>query len=287
MAAQGTVLNYGVGSRQRMVGLPPNIFIAHALDPRFKNHLPGVPPVERGKLWSMVEAALQKSIARNEEIAALRRSKAAAKAAAGKTAKAAEAAARPTGAAASSVVTVDDSDAADSEPDLDESAADGLGSAAAAAAARARPRADAAADGGESFMDSIFPTQDDEGGVQDAGWEAAASSETEEEAVERRRVQASEELRRYQRLPMLGKDENPLAWWRNQAAGVQGLPGLAALARSVLCIPATSAPAERLFSEAGLTITAVRATMKAENAECLTFLRGCWHVVEPYTGLAA
>jgi hypothetical protein len=202
-------------------------------------------------------------------------------AAAEEAAKAAKTAARPAAAATSSVINMmDDSDSAVSESEADEPATDVPvpGSAAAAAAG-----------GDESLMDSLFPAQDDDGGRREAEWEAAAAAESDEAAMARRRTQASEELRVYRGLPMAGKEEDPLAWWRDRAAGVQGpgLPGLATLARGVLCIPATSAPAERLFSEAGQTITARRARMKAENAECLTFLRGCWDVVEPYTDLRA
>ena len=44
---------------------------------------------------------------------------------------------------------------------------------------------------------------------------------------------------------------NPLHWWARNAAS---LPHLSVLARQFLCIPATSAPSERVFSAAGLTI---------------------------------
>ncbi|KAL7839608.1 hypothetical protein SRHO_G00262660 [Serrasalmus rhombeus] len=46
----------------------------------------------------------------------------------------------------------------------------------------------------------------------------------------------------------LSKKENPLTWWEKNAACY---PTLAELARSLLCIPATSTPSERLFSAAG------------------------------------
>ena len=56
-------------------------------------------------------------------------------------------------------------------------------------------------------------------------------------------------------------------------------PLLSTLARTVLCIPATSAPTERLFSYAGLTIANDRASLLPENAEII-FLRTAWRKVE-------
>ena len=49
-----------------------------------------------------------------------------------------------------------------------------------------------------------------------------------------------------------------------------------ALARKVPCIPATSAPSERVFSVAELTISKMRSRLDSENASCLIFLRDNW-----------
>ena len=49
-------------------------------------------------------------------------------------------------------------------------------------------------------------------------------------------------------------------------------PTLAKLARHYLCVPATSVPAERIFSIAGLVISNKRSSLTPENADMLTFL---------------
>ena len=62
---------------------------------------------------------------------------------------------------------------------------------------------------------------------------------------------------------------NPLDWW---AENERRFPLLATLARRYLCIPATSAPSERLFSAAGLTIAKDRASLLPDVAQSLIFL---------------
>ena len=60
-----------------------------------------------------------------------------------------------------------------------------------------------------------------------------------------------------------------LLWWRlNQTR----FPRLACLAEKYLAIQATSAPSERLFSAAGLTIAKDRASLLPDNAAMLIFL---------------
>ena len=88
------------------------------------------------------------------------------------------------------------------------------------------------------------------------------------------------ELLRYINTPKLERMSpcglhvnNPLEWWE---AHVSEFPLLSTLARTVLCIPATSAPTERLFSYAGLTIANDRASLLPENAEEIIFLRTAW-----------
>jgi hAT family C-terminal dimerisation region len=56
------------------------------------------------------------------------------------------------------------------------------------------------------------------------------------------------------------------------------LPLMSNLARRTLCIPATSAPSERLFSLAGLTIT----KFSSDTASAIVFLHDNWNLAEEY-----
>ena len=72
---------------------------------------------------------------------------------------------------------------------------------------------------------------------------------------------------------------NPLHWWARNAAS---LPHLSVLARQYLCIPATFAPSERVFSAAGLTIFKSRASLHPDNASDLIFLHNSWPYAEKF-----
>ena len=52
------------------------------------------------------------------------------------------------------------------------------------------------------------------------------------------------------------------------------------LARRTLCIPATSAPSERVFSVAGLTISKCRTSIQPQHASDLIFLHDSWPLAE-------
>ena len=97
---------------------------------------------------------------------------------------------------------------------------------------------------------------------------------------------------------------NPLDWWRiheprfplprsvpkwvtymvygNPFGHRSRHPLLAELSRRILCIPATSAPSERVFSAAGLTISKKRASFNPDTAADLIFLNGSWAQAEKY-----
>ena len=61
----------------------------------------------------------------------------------------------------------------------------------------------------------------------------------------RRRTAERDELQDYLKLPPVTPETDTLQWWKVNAAAY---PGLAAMARDYLAIPATGAPVERVFS---------------------------------------
>lgn len=65
------------------------------------------------------------------------------------------------------------------------------------------------------------------------------------------------------------KQEDPLGWWKESEGCFPDLPKLA---RFFLCIPATSTPAEQIFSAAGSTCSQKRASLSCEHVDMLTFL---------------
>lgn len=70
---------------------------------------------------------------------------------------------------------------------------------------------------------------------------------------------------------------DPLQWWQVQE---KISPLLSILARRMLCVPAITAPTERVFSVAGLTISKCRASVLPQNASDLIFLHDSWLVAE-------
>ena len=61
-------------------------------------------------------------------------------------------------------------------------------------------------------------------------------------------------------------DFNILEWWKSRQLIY---PTLSNLARDTLCIPATSASVERVFSMSGKTVSKLRTRMKPETIESL------------------
>jgi hypothetical protein len=71
----------------------------------------------------------------------------------------------------------------------------------------------------------------------------------------------------------------PLTWWlRNEVK----FPLLSHLAQQLLCFPATSAPSERVFSNAGLTIAKDHARLAPETAGELIFLHDAIPAIRRY-----
>ena len=62
---------------------------------------------------------------------------------------------------------------------------------------------------------------------------------------------------------------DPLQWWKKYSSL---MPKLSKVAKKYLIIPATSVPAERVFSKAGELVSARRARLKKSNVDMLLFL---------------
>lgn len=77
------------------------------------------------------------------------------------------------------------------------------------------------------------------------------------------------EPRAYLQTTEVDSDADPLEWWRCHQAN---FPRVAKLARQYLCIPATSAPSERVFSTGGNIVTCHRAALKPDAVDRLVFL---------------
>jgi hypothetical protein len=113
-----------------------------------------------------------------------------------------------------------------------------------------------------------------------------AEEEADENSREMIEMRIKNELNQYRtKMPQLdmmdqsGSFTNPLAWWKKRQ---HQLPLLSILAKRTLCIPATSAPSERVFSQAGLTISNLRCSLSAEHASNLIFLHDNWDIADKY-----
>lgn len=76
---------------------------------------------------------------------------------------------------------------------------------------------------------------------------------------------------------------DPLEWWKvNETT----FPTLALLAKRYLCIPASSAPCERVFSKINVVIAKRRARLLPERAEQIVFIQHNMAVLFPDDELA-
>jgi hypothetical protein len=93
-----------------------------------------------------------------------------------------------------------------------------------------------------------------------------------DQEVENHDCNGEEEVDRYlaQKAITTNSNINILDYWRQNC---ECYPSLASLAKCLLCVPATSVPAERVFSIAGLTITHQRCSLSPDNADMLIFLQ--------------
>nr|XP_039272276.1 zinc finger BED domain-containing protein RICESLEEPER 1-like [Styela clava] len=98
------------------------------------------------------------------------------------------------------------------------------------------------------------------------GIEQSSSSESEENASK-----VSEDISQYlkEKLDRNTEQLDPLLWWH---ARKTDSPSLHKMAIRYLAIPCTSAPAERAFSSAGLTVSRLRTRLSGTHVNELNFL---------------
>jgi polyhydroxyalkanoate synthesis regulator phasin len=85
------------------------------------------------------------------------------------------------------------------------------------------------------------------------------------------------ELQQYRCMSVISDDL--LQWWKLQT---ETFPRLRVLAQGILAIPATSAPSERVFSIAGLTIQAKRSRLAPTKVNRIVFVHDNGHLVGNY-----
>ncbi len=80
------------------------------------------------------------------------------------------------------------------------------------------------------------------------------------------------DVRNFFSLPLEPRNSSPFSWWTSE--GRQQFPHMFQLAMQYLAIPATSVPAERVFSAAGEIISKKRNRIGDKNARMLIVLHG-------------
>ena len=101
------------------------------------------------------------------------------------------------------------------------------------------------------------------------------------------RLSCEKEMELYLKTPGIplrdanGKFTDPLSWWK--AVDKAGkFPVLCRLAERFLCIPATSAPSERIWSRGGGVLTAKRNRLGSAVASSTMFLKENKHAMKAY-----
>ena len=77
------------------------------------------------------------------------------------------------------------------------------------------------------------------------------------------------EISGYLSLPPEPAKQDPLEWWKTSK---RQFPLLASVAKTILCIPATSVPSERAFSTAGHILSPQRNRLGPDKVNMLSFL---------------
>ena len=83
------------------------------------------------------------------------------------------------------------------------------------------------------------------------------------------RQKVEEEMSRYQSLPPVNPEDDPLLWWKDEA---HHLPILAGLARKYLSSCGASVASESLFSKAGYIVSDLQARLSPDNFNCFLII---------------
>jgi len=85
----------------------------------------------------------------------------------------------------------------------------------------------------------------------------------------------SRDIQQYRCLSVSAVD--PLEWWQTQTETYRRL---SQLARAVLAMPATSAPAERIFSAAGVVLNCKRSSLSPHVVDKVIFVYENGHLLQ-------
>ena len=91
---------------------------------------------------------------------------------------------------------------------------------------------------------------------------------------------AAQEVRLYLHEQPVSPRTDPLDWWKLNSAR---FPRVAQVARTILSIPATSTPAERVFSGSGNIVDKKRNRLKPSMVDALVFLNKNEHLLAGQT----
>ncbi|XP_039616000.1 E3 SUMO-protein ligase ZBED1-like [Polypterus senegalus] len=100
-------------------------------------------------------------------------------------------------------------------------------------------------------------------------WQLLDLRVSEAQRVHSATADATVEVQRYLMDAYLGRQEDPLLYWKER---ITVYPSLYQLAIKYLCLPATSVPSERIFSKAGEVLCKKRSRLKPSTAEQIIFL---------------